>query len=163
MKKVLLITVLIAAVLLAGCGQKKEVKPVIDGLVCDINVKYNGLQIAGVLTKPKDGTCKIKLSKPEQLDGITMNFTPDGVKLSYMGLQYTLPANSLPDTSFGQILVNTLNSANKALAAKSSGSNTVLSGISEMGTYELTIDKNKKPVKIKIPSINMEADFSGYK
>ncbi len=163
MKKILLVLLLIMALVMAGCGEKKEVKPVTDGLQCDISVSYNGMQIKGRLQKPKDGTCAIKITDPPALAGVTMSFTEKGVKLGYLGLSYTLSADALPETGFGQILVNTLNNAKTGLSGTKSGDEYILKGSGETGSFTLTVDQNALPKKLSVPSAGFEADFHNYK
>lgn len=96
--------------LLTGCSPKEDaaLPPAATGFSCGITGTYRGEETAGQLTRTAAGLLTVSLTKPAELDGLTMEWNGETVTLRMLGLSWSLSPEDVPQAALGQRILGTL-------------------------------------------------------
>lgn len=174
MKKLaaLLLCVLLAAGLLAACGEKAAPKTsAADELTkpfeSTVAIRYKDIDATAQIAKQSPGYCKITFASPEALKDMAVEFTVDKVNIDYKKLHTSFNPSSLPGTAVSKLLVSVIDSATQKDGVRVEYKNDALliSGTLEEGNSEfiLRIDpKNGNLIRLSVPSEQFEAEFTNF-
>lgn len=162
-----LLVVLALSLLLCGCAKSPAApsqQPVTMGFTCDMTGSYRGTAVAGKLTRSSVGLLTVKLSQPEDLDGVEMEWNGEKVLLRMFGLSVEVDPNTIPESALGMGILKSLDAAMQnpeAGALTEAGVKT--SGSCENGTYELISDPETGYLKsLSVPSLEFTAQFTNF-
>lgn len=164
-----IILLIFLVIMLPSCSggrtESKAPQNIISGFSCDMTVKYNNMSISARLTRPSAGVCCIEIKDPVPLSGMTLNWSGGEFSISYLGVSVPFNEEILPDAGFSEGIINSLEAAVRETEFEiiKSGSNYIYSAIGSSGEYSLSFDENTGVLTgISIPSINLQADISGF-
>ena len=97
MKRLLSILLVLCAVCLCGCGEKREIKPYPNGISCDFIFTLDEISGTGNLAY-SGGALKLKL-KPEGSPETTITVDDSGVSAEFLGLEFHTDSSALSRTA----------------------------------------------------------------
>lgn len=167
-----LIAVFVAAILfctmLTGCAsqQVSDPEPAIpDAFSCKADISYNGMQISAKVTRPSAAGCRIEVESPDTLKGMTLDWNGSTMNISYLGLSFDVDPASLPDTAFGNILIDVFNALARqnGLSIQNDKDSMTLSGNGESGKFSVVWDRKANALKsVEVPESGFSAQFSEF-
>ena len=150
---------------LCACSKytSKE-EPVTTDFECDVDVKYQDMNVKGHLTRSTAGTLTLDIDAPESLKGMTMIWNGESVSFKMYGLTFNVNPDSIPQSSLGQGIVNSLDAAmSKNTEKKVTDEGIVTKGEIEGGEFEIVSDSTTgNLISLSIPSLELEANFSNF-
>ena len=162
-----LAAVVLIGTMLFGCApQESEPETVIPGsFSCKADIQYNGMQIGARVTRPSAAGCRIEVESPDTLKGMTLDWNGSKMNISYLGLSFDVDPASLPDTAFGNILIDVFNALSRqnGLSISKDGESMTLSGSGESGDFSVVWDRKANALKsIDAPDSGFSAQFSEF-
>ncbi len=167
------LSVILAAVLIilpaAGCSKGgtggRVPENITKGFTCDAVISYNSMSMTAHLTRPAPGSCRIEITDPVPVGGLVMDWSGEGFKLNYMGIEVPFDTDVLPDSGFASAIVNVLETAAQTteFEVTATDTDTVYSAVCDSGKYEMSFNTESGALtKIDISSINLNAVFSNF-
>ncbi len=101
---------LLLCLLFAGCNTAATAgeRPIAVGFSCTATGTYRGDAVAGSVERNAAGLLTFTLSKPEELNGLTMTWDGQTVTLGMLGLTWSLSPEKVPSAALGKRLLQTL-------------------------------------------------------
>lgn len=99
MLKKIVLSLCMVLLLLCSCGKtagKEEVPTVPEQFEGELEVVYGDNAIKGFMRKLTAGSCTFEVSEPEALKGLKVSIEGEEIILNYMGINYTIPNEKLP-------------------------------------------------------------------
>jgi len=151
-------------VILPGCSSKKVIQPITRGFSCDAYATYGDMDIVCTIAITAAGTFTAKVTEPPILNGMEFIWDGNEFELTYMGIKTDLDKSVLPGSDFIVAIRNILaNVGNNATQVESKSKDYLLEGQSELGNYSLYFRADGFPVKLSVPSIDLEVKFENIK
>ncbi len=161
--RISLAALLAALFLLAGCAGGAPQPPTVTGFACNVTVSYQGMTIAGRLTRPAAGLLSLSLTSPETLKDMELEWDGTEVKVKLYGLSFGVDPAAFPESALGSSLLGALDAAVRAAPGLTSGGGLTTTGQAVGGEFELISDPvNGQLIALKIPASGLEATFSGF-
>ncbi len=158
---------LLLLLVLSGMGCRKEtaVPPITTNFSCEFHAIYRELAVAGTLTRRTAGSVSLTFTEPETLNGLSATWDGEAVKLSFLGLEYTLSPESVPEAALGKGLLAVLDAALRNEGdITQDGDAVVLQGVCNNHDYTYRYDKESgAPVSLVIPSLPLSVTFENCK
>ncbi len=157
--------VLVVLCLTAGCrGSAPAAEPVGEQFTCTIQALYRDLAVEGTLTRATAGTLTLEFDKPDTLKGLTVRWDGDTVKLSMLGLDFSIDPNTVPESALGKEIIAALDTALRGEGErKLTDGKLVVAGNGANGAYELVCDGNSGvPLSLSVPSLPLTVTFSNF-
>lgn len=149
---------------LSGCRKKAEqVKPITQGFVCDVSIKYGDSSLRCEVLSPGGGIFIARVKEPKLLKGLEFNWNADQFEISYKGLNYSVDPSVLPETAFIKALKNVFSSVGAQNGSKPADDGYVLEGGCESGDFKLTVSSDGIPLRLSIPALDMTVEFEKFK
>lgn len=170
LKKLLVVLATVLVILpAAGCSEGGNVgrapENITKGFTCDAVISYNGMSMTAYLMRPAPGSCRIEITDPIPVAGLVMDWSGDGFKLNYMGINVPFDTDVLPDSSFASAIVNVLETTAQTTEfdVTATDTDTVYSAVCDSGKYTISFNTESGSLTgIDIPSINLSAVFSSF-
>ncbi len=146
-----------------GCAPKQQVpQPMAADFLCEFRANYRELTVAGTLTRYTAGTLLLAFSQPETLSGLTAEWNGETVKLSFLGLEYTVSPEVVPEAALGKELTAVLDAALRGEGErKQEGAAVTVTGMVGEHTYTYVYDSQTgAPQSLVIPSLPLSMTFS---
>ncbi len=145
-----------------GCRKAKAVPPITTGFSCEFRAVYRELAVAGTLTRRSAGTVSLKFTEPSTLNGLTATWDGESVKLSLLGLEYTVTPESVPEAALGKELLSVLDAALRSEGKVTQDGNAViLEGICNDHDYTYRYNaKSGAPIHLSVPALPLTVTFS---
>ena len=105
-----LLLLLLCPLLITGCNPTATAgeRPIAVGFSCTAAGTYHGDEVAGAITRNSAGLLTLALTKPAELDGLTMTWDGQTVTLGMLGLTWSLSPEKVPSAALGKRLLQTL-------------------------------------------------------
>ena len=149
----------------AGCRKKQVAPPIATDFTCEFRAVYRELAVEGTLTRRSAGSISLGFTKPETLNGLTATWDGETVKLSLLGLEYTLNPESVPEAALGKELLAVLDAAlrNEGNTAQD-GKAILLQGVCNNHDYTYRYDAaSGAPLSLSVPDLPLSITFSNCK
>lgn len=159
-----LITVIFCVLfMLCGCNKTETVDPVTDGFRCMADVEMKGEKYVCQLTVGSSGSFKMVVDDPVLLKGMTMDWNGEEFLVSYMGMEWNLGNDSLPNTAFATSIRNVLSAvATGQYQSTGNGNDYTVGGGSDSGDFKLTMSSDGYPKALTVPSLELNVTFRDY-
>lgn len=148
-----------------GCRKKQVAPPIATDFTCEFRAVYRELAVEGTLKRRSAGSISLGFTKPETLNGLTAAWDGEAVKLSLLGLEYTLNPESVPEAALGKELLAVLDAAlrNEGNTAQD-GKAVLLQGICNNHEYTYRYDaESGAPLSLSVPALPLSITFSNCK
>lgn len=163
-----LLLVLLCSLLLCGCAADppaaRSQQPVTMGFTCDMEGSYRGTAVAGQLSRSSVGLLTVRLSQPEDLSGLEMEWNGEKVMLRMFGLSVEVEPDTVPESALGVSILQSLDAAMQnpdGGTLTDAGMKTV--GSCENGSYELISDPETGHLRsLSVPALEFTARFSNF-
>ncbi|MBE6758192.1 MAG: hypothetical protein E7552_06575 [Ruminococcaceae bacterium] len=101
---------LLLCLLLTGCNTAAAVgqRPIAVGFSCTAAGRYHGNEVAGKVERSSAGLLTLTLTKPDELNGLTMTWDGQTVTLDMLGLKWSLSPEKVPSAALGRRLLQAL-------------------------------------------------------
>ncbi len=149
-----------------ACFKKKgSEQPVTTGFSCDVEVKYQEMDVKGHLTRSSAGTLVFDINEPESLNGLSMQWNGDTITLKLHGISFGVDPAAIPQSALGQCILGVLDGA---LGTHDGSTVTdeglVTKGSSASGEFEIVSDpETGNLLKLRMPSAGLTATFLNFK
>lgn len=146
-----------------GCRPRESTpQPVAADFSCQFRANYRELAVAGTLTRRTAGTLSLTFSEPETLKGLTAAWDGETVKLSFLGLEYTVNPESVPEAALGKELTAVFDAALRDEGEREQkGSLVTVTGMCNEHAYTYVYNSETgAPVSLSVPSLPLSAAFS---
>ena len=139
--------------------------PVVTGFECDGALTYRDMEITGHLTRLNAGTLTLAFTEPASLKDMTMMWDGENISMKMYGLTFGVDPSEIPESALGKGIVDALD---VALRGGGGGARVTEEGVktegdSVNGQFELLSDpESGSLLSLKVPSLNLKADFSNF-
>ena len=159
MKKI--ISILLGLVCLCGCSSG-QTKPVLTEISFTAEITYYNEVYTLEAQMLKDATLVATIIEPEELKGLTLTVTKDGISAEYLGLTYKANEATLPfSKTVWDVYLPLLNIINTPdLVANGDG---ILTGEAENQKYTLTISPTGLPQTLELKDKRLLVRFYNTK
>ncbi|MDD2361815.1 MAG: hypothetical protein PHH84_02480 [Oscillospiraceae bacterium] len=162
----LLFILLSLLLILPSCSKKaSSEQPIMIGFSCNIEAKYDEMNIKGYLTRSAAGTLRFDIDEPETLNGLSMQWDGNEISIKLNGISFNVEPDNIPQSALGKCILGALDSA---LGVRDAGELTdeglLTKGVSSAGEFEIISDPaTGSLLNLKMPSVKLEAKFSDFK
>lgn len=148
-----------------GCRKKEVTPPITTDFSCEFRAVYRELAVAGTLTRHTAGTVLLNFSEPETLSGLTATWDGEAVKLSLLGLEYTVTPESVPEAALGKELLAVLDAALRSEGKVTQDGNAIiLEGVCNSHDYTYRYDRQSgAPISLVVPALPLTVTFENCK
>ncbi len=156
---------LVATFSFTACFKKNRTEqPVITGFSCDVDVKYQDMNVKGHLTRDSAGTLILDIEEPETIKGLSMHWNGETISLKLYGLSFDVNPETVPQSALGKSLLSVLDAA---IGNQDGGEITedglMTKGTTVSGEFEILSDpQTGKLLMIRMPSNGLSAEFSNF-
>lgn len=156
-------------VLLTGCNPRSSSKvetPHVTGFSCSAAGTYREEAVAGTLTRSAAGLLTVTLSEPSSLDGLTMTWNGENVKLRMLGIEWSISPDAIPQAALG---VRILQSLDAVVHGEGEGERTADGRLRTTGTagdaaFTLYSDPATGALlSLEVPSEELTLTFSDFR
>lgn len=112
--------ILLCLCLLTSCSVRST-SPVVSGFRCRVECSLEGVSVAAELDRTDPANTTLTFSQPQELQGLTMLYDGQTVRLEYLGVEMDVPAAYLPQCSVIRTLADALNAATASHAPTQAG------------------------------------------
>jgi len=167
----IVIVVLTIAGFLFACSKKQEaVKKnaavqMSKGFDCTATVNWNGNTYVVKINRPSQGACTMSFVKPYELAALSFVLGSDGLHVKYGDIEASLDPSMLPQTALFNAVLDVFNAVLKpeGLSTGTKNGNTVISGKTAAGNFNLQLDSKYIPKSLEIPDLKLSMAFDGFK
>lgn len=100
---------LLLCLILVGCNTVATgERPCAVGFSCTARGTYHGDEVAGTVKRSSAGLLTLTLTKPDELNGLTMTWDGQTVTLGMLGLKWSLSPDKVPSAALGKRLLQAL-------------------------------------------------------
>ncbi|MDD4546688.1 MAG: hypothetical protein PHR24_05275 [Oscillospiraceae bacterium] len=162
----LLLILLSVSLIFTSCSKKsKSEQPIMIGFSCNIEVKYDEMNVKGYLTRSAAGTLCFDIAEPETLKDLSMQWDGSEISIKLNGISFNVEPDKVPQSALGKCILGALDSA---LGVRDVGELTdeglLTKGVSSAGDYEIISDPaTGNLLNLRMPSVKLEATFSDFK
>jgi len=165
MRKTALLLILSILVLFTSCKtqSKKQITVAEAGYTCLATVIYNDLNLKTKVNVSGGGVFSAEIIEPNALSGLRFDFNNDNMSVSYNDIKQTEPL-TIKTLGFAQLLKDVFAVLTAgATASEKQGEEYILSGFASGIKYVLSINKQGFPLSLKMPKVELTANFSDWK
>ena len=144
--------------LLSGCKSKQETAVNLRSISFCADITYYNENYNADCAIGNNGDFTAVITKPEALAGLSLEYSGDGCKLKYNGLEINNKQSFIPENCSLDILKNVLGDCENCILQNSNG-NLRLDG--KYGKYEycLTVAPTGLPISLEIPDLGFKVAF----
>lgn len=155
-----LFTVLLAVYFffLCGCGVKKSVTPVFDGISFLAEIDYGDNEFS-CDTSICDDVLNLTVTEPQELKGLTLNITKSKLKYEFNGLSYDCEIQSLPNSAVIQVLYAVLNDIGDNKTVDYSQENCEIKSQTNGYDYIFEFSPSGLPISLEIDNMDFKIEF----
>ena len=159
MKKAALLT-LVVCLFICGCSNAKTVSPVTKGIKFTLNAISDESEYNVSVLIDKGGCMDATVKSPEILNGMKITANNFETSTEYKDLKYTYNEDDFAGNNLLIAVFSILSSCEKKQLLLENGENCVINDKYLGEKYEFTFSPSGLPIKLSIPSRNLEAVFS---
>ncbi len=171
LKKLLYFGVLAVIILsLSSCESFKEVvmkKPQISGaFACDFSIKDEGKEISGDFTRYGLGLYEMKITSPETLAGLTLEYKDSGILCVFDDIELEIAKENINDTAYFEMIFCAIDdfAINTEAVLNSTENGMKYEGESPCGEFILYFDmESLDPTTIEFPQKNITVEILNYR
>ncbi len=153
-----LLTLPLALLLLCGCAQNKTATPILNNISFTAEIDYDENEFVADITVAEEAL-NLAVIEPQEINGLILNITKNGVAAEFKGVSYTPDISSLPQGAVVQILYNILNDISSGKTASCDNENCTITGRVDGYKYEYEFSPSGLPISLKVDALNLEIDF----
>ncbi|MBE6768927.1 MAG: hypothetical protein E7549_08515 [Ruminococcaceae bacterium] len=159
---------LLLCLLLAGCNTAAAVgeRPIAVGFSCTAQGTYHGDEVAGKIERSSAGLLSFTLTKPDELNGLTMTWDGQTVTLGMLGLEWSLSPEKVPSAALGKRLLQALDAVvyTTTEGVLTDDGRRKTTGEAEKGvTYTLYSDpKTGALLSLEVPAEELQLTFEDF-
>lgn len=156
--------VCISVAILTGCKGAANSPDLNKSYSCTANIDYNNFACTAQLARLDSGAWEVLLLSPSSVKDIKLTYQSGDVTVSYKGLSFSLPDNSLPVQPVIDNIVGALDNAANGIGLEfdKDGKNVTVSGVNEEVNYAVTVNTEGAIVSLSMPDIGMEVTFEDF-
>ena len=145
--------------LICGCAEKKSVTPVLNDISFTTEIDYGDDEFMANAELTQDAL-KLVVTEPQEIKGLTLNITKNGVTAEFKGVTYTPNINSMPEGAIIQVLYNVLSdvrtSQNTAVCDEE---NCEIKGKVDSYEYEFEFSPSGLLISLDIDNLDLDIKF----
>ena len=145
--------------LFCGCGEKKNVKPSLEGVSFDAKISYAGYNCQCSVKAYGGGNFSCTVKEPAVLKGTQINYNGEKVTVSFMGMDYEPPL-PLPCENITDILKTVVESARNGTGLINPEGHYDITGKTGRYNYTVTVTESGLPVRIVCDEIKFTAEIT---
>ena len=156
MKKLLVLPLVF--LLLCGCTQISETVPVLNNISFEAQIEYGDQEYAGNVTIA-DNTLNLTVTKPQEIDGLNLTVSENGIIAEFKGISYAPDISALPQGAVAQILFKVLGDVGgKTIACNDQ--NCEITGRVDDYKYTFIFSPSGLPISLRIDGLDLEILFN---
>ena len=155
--------VLAAMLITSGCSAVREMaKPAEPVLLfdCRARVQASGQEITCTFTRSEGEMARIGILSPQEIQGLSFDWTGTGFSASYAGVTETSAECILPEDSFAPVLIKAMNAAARDGGLAAGNEENSYAGSFDGKVFTITADPQSGHVlTLSVPSCGVSAEF----
>lgn len=163
MKKIITGVLLTAVICILCCRcAAKDILPQFSGYSGRCDLSLAGGECSLLISSGEAGTFSAEIIAPAELEGMKAEWSADGFRLFYMGMEWQEPSGRFPAGAAASAVRNVfISAAGAASPAKPTSDGVyILEGNCESGDYKLSLNEDGSPSGLSIPGMGINAKFS---
>lgn len=148
----------LALLLLCGCADNKTVTPILNNISFTAEIDYGDSEFMANAELAQDAF-NLAVTAPEEIDGLTLNFTKNGVTAEFKGVTYTPDINSLPQGAIAQVLYDIINDILDNKTATCDEENCKIEGRVNGYNYTFVFSPSGLPISLDVDDLDLEIKF----
>ena len=156
MKKIIILPLI--ALVLCGCTKTKHVKPVLNNILFTASITFNNSIFIADATLSED-VLELVVNEPQEIKGLILSISKNGVKAKFNDISYALDINSLPNGSAIQILFDIFKDI-EGKNAVCNNENCLIQGKVNNYLYDFIFSPVGLPILLEIKDLNLKINFT---
>lgn len=153
--------------LFSGCARQTKAPPdAFEGAFrFNAGILYDGKSYSAQVQKDADGVWTMEFTDPPGLQGFKVRYENGRATVTYLGLNWEVPENLLPDSGATQGMLNSLEDLKSRtdMEMTEEEDHLVFSGKSASGKYLIYVEKEtQQPVYAKLPDLGLEFSIEDF-
>ena len=162
MKCCRLLCIAFISLLLIGCNAKKDILPILTKLQFTAQIDHYNENYSCFTEIDSHGDMTVEVITPEEINGMLLTFTDDGVNAQYKGITYTPKIDAMPVGNVAQIMYDIFDDiSNEKAMASVNENNCEISGRISDKKYFFTFSPTGLPLTLEIPDDSFKITFKG--
>lgn len=159
MKKFLLLITILIPFFCCSC-KSREVIPTLRSISFGADISFYNELYSLEASINEDGIMEINVTSPDNLKGLKLTYTTDGVTAEYMGISYTPKSENMPLCSVSGTLYEIIKNVDKTKeSAVSDDGNCIIEGKLDNCSYTFIFSPAGLPLHLEVSSYNMTVEF----
>lgn len=144
--------------LMCGCAQNKTATPILNDISFSAKIDYGENEFVADITVTDD-TLNLAVIEPQEINGLILNITKNGVTAEFKGISYAPDITSLPHGAVIKVLYNILNDISSGKTANCDNENCEITGKVDGYKYNFEFSPSGLPISLKVDELDLEIDF----
>ncbi len=144
--------------LLCGCAQSKTATPILNNISFTVEIDYGENEFVADVAVAEDDL-NLAVIEPQEINGLILNITKNGVTAEFKGISYTPDISSLPQGAIIKVLYNILSDISSGKTASCDNENCKITGRVDGYKYEFEFSPSGLPISLNVYALDLEIDF----